>query len=111
MTTRLGRIDILVCNAASNPYFGPLAGICDEQFNKILENNIVSNHWLISMAVPEMLARKDGSIIIVSSIGACAGSTVLGAYAISKAADMQLTRNLAANSARTMCASTPSRRA
>jgi NAD(P)-dependent dehydrogenase (short-subunit alcohol dehydrogenase family) len=93
--SRLGPIDILVCNAASNPYYGPQAGISDDQFRKILDNNIVANHWLISMAVPEMMERKRGSIIIVSSIGGLRGSPVIGAYCISKAADMQLARNLA----------------
>src|SRR3979411_175293 len=91
----LGKIDVLVCNAASNPYYGPLGGISDEQFRKILDNNIVANNWLTSMVVPQMIERKDGAIIIVSSIGGLKGSTVLGAYAISKAADMQLARNLA----------------
>jgi len=90
-----GRIDVLVCNAASNPYYGPLGGISDDQFRKILDNNIVANNWLSSMVVPQMIERKDGSIIIVSSIGGLKGSTILGAYAISKAADMQLARNLA----------------
>jgi NAD(P)-dependent dehydrogenase (short-subunit alcohol dehydrogenase family) len=90
-----GQIDVLVCNAASNPYYGPQAGIADEQFRKILDNNIVSNHWLIAMVVPEMRARKAGSIIIISSIGGLRGSTLIGAYCISKAADMQLARNLA----------------
>ena len=90
-----GRIDILVCNAATNPYAGPMAGINDEQFGKILQNNVVSNHWLIQMVAPEMLERKDGSIVIVSSIGGLRGSPVIGAYNISKAADFQLARNLA----------------
>src|SRR2546423_3071974 len=90
-----GRIDVLVCNAASSAYYGPQGGISDDQFRKILDNNIVANNWLISMVVPQMIERKDGSIIIVSSIGGLKGSTVLGAYAISKAADMQLARNLA----------------
>ena len=90
-----GRIDTLVCNAASNPYYGPLAGIEDDQFRKILDNNIVANHWLIAMAAPQMVARREGSIIIVSSIGGLRGSAVIGAYCISKAADMQLARNLA----------------
>jgi NAD(P)-dependent dehydrogenase (short-subunit alcohol dehydrogenase family) len=90
-----GQVDILVCNAASNPYYGPQEGIADEQFRKILDNNIVSNHWLISMVVPEMRDRQSGSIIIVSSIGGLRGSSVIGAYCISKAADMQLARNLA----------------
>jgi NAD(P)-dependent dehydrogenase (short-subunit alcohol dehydrogenase family) len=93
---RLGRIDILVCNAASNPYYGPMGGISDEQFRKILENNVIANHWLIQMAAPEMIERKEGSIIIVSSIGGLTGSAVIGAYNISKAADFQLARNLAA---------------
>ena len=90
-----GRIDVLVCNAASNPYYGPQAGISDEQFRKVLDNNIVSNHWLIAMVAPEMRERKDGSIVIVSSIGGLRGTATIGAYAISKAADMQLARNLA----------------
>src|ERR1700712_5756287 len=90
-----GKIDTLVCNAASNPYYGPQAGIADDQFRKILDNNIVSNHWLIQMVAPEMIARRSGSIVIISSIGGLRGSPVIGAYCISKAADMQLARNLA----------------
>ena len=62
-----GQIDILVCNAATNPYAGPMAGITDEQFEKILQNNVISNHWLIQMVAPQMLERKDGSIILLSS--------------------------------------------
>ena len=90
-----GRIDILVCNAASNPYFGPMSGLPDDAFYKILHNNIVANHWLANLVLPEMAQRKDGAVIIVSSIGGLKGSSSLGAYAISKAADMQLARNLA----------------
>ena len=92
---QFGRIDVLVCNAASNPYYGPMAGIGDEQFRKILDNNVLSNHWLINMTVPQMIERKAGSIVIVSSIGGLRGSTTIGAYCISKAADLQLARNLA----------------
>ncbi|HEX7781543.1 MAG TPA: SDR family oxidoreductase [Sphingobium sp.] len=92
---RLGKIDILVCNAASNPYYGPMAGISDEQFRKIFDNNVLANHWLVQLVAPEMVARKDGAIIIVSSIGGLIGSDVIGAYNISKAADFQLVRNLA----------------
>ncbi len=93
---QLGRIDILVCNAASNPYYGPMSGISDDQFRKILENNVIANHWLIQMVAPEMIDRRQGSIIIVSSIGGLKASAVIGAYNISKAADFQLARNLAA---------------
>lgn len=94
-TRQLGKIDVLVCNAASNPYYGPLANIEDEQFRKILDNNVIANHWLINFTVPQMIERKDGAIIIVSSIGGLRGSPVIGAYNISKAADFQLARNLA----------------
>jgi NAD(P)-dependent dehydrogenase (short-subunit alcohol dehydrogenase family) len=90
-----GRIDILVCNAATNPYFGPMSGLSDEAFRKILDSNVISNHWLIQMVAPEMKARRDGAIIIISSIGGLRGSLVIGAYNISKAADFQLARNLA----------------
>jgi hypothetical protein len=96
-TTRaaLGPISILVCNAASNPYYGPMSGIGDDQFRKILDNNVLSNHWLIQMVAPDMIAARDGAIVIVSSIAGLRGSETLGAYGISKAADMQLVRNLA----------------
>lgn len=90
-----GKIDILVCNAATNPYYGPMAGISDEQFRKIFDNNVLSNHWLITMVAPEMAARRDGAIIIVSSVGGLVASDTIGAYNISKAADFQLVRNLA----------------
>jgi NAD(P)-dependent dehydrogenase (short-subunit alcohol dehydrogenase family) len=90
-----GKVDVLVCNAASNPYYGSQLDITDDAFNKILANNIVANNWLVSMVAPEMKERHDGAVIIVSSIGGLRGSTVIGAYCISKAADMQLARNLA----------------
>jgi NAD(P)-dependent dehydrogenase (short-subunit alcohol dehydrogenase family) len=90
-----GQIDVLVCNAASNPHYGSMATITDEQFRKILDNNVLANHWLITLVAPQMLARQDGSIILVSSVGGLKGSPVIGAYAISKAADFQLARNLA----------------
>ena len=73
-----------------------MGGIEDDQFRKIFENNVLSNHWLIQMVAPKMIERKDGAIVIVSSIGGLKGSTVLGAYCVSKAADFQLARNLAA---------------
>jgi NAD(P)-dependent dehydrogenase (short-subunit alcohol dehydrogenase family) len=90
-----GRIDILVCNAASNPHYGPLGEISDAQFRKIFDNNVLSNHWLVQMALPEMIRRRDGAIIIISSIGGLRGSPTIGGYNVSKAADMQLVRNYA----------------
>lgn len=92
---KLGRIDILVCNAAVNPYYGPMRDLPDSAFEKVLGVNIMSNHWLAHLVLPEMIERKDGSIIVVSSVGGLKGSGDLGAYCISKAADIQLVRNLA----------------
>ncbi|MFN3819651.1 SDR family NAD(P)-dependent oxidoreductase [Blastomonas sp.] len=92
---QLGPVDILVCNAASNPYYGPMSGISDDQFRKILDNNVLSNHWLVQMALPDMRAAGRGSVIIISSIGGMQGTASIGVYNISKAADFQLARNLA----------------
>ena len=90
-----GRVDILVCNAASNPYFGPLTGLPDELFTKIMHNNVLANLWLARRVAPGMSERRDGAILVISSIGGLRGDAWLGAYNMSKAADMQLVRNLA----------------
>jgi NAD(P)-dependent dehydrogenase (short-subunit alcohol dehydrogenase family) len=90
-----GKIDTLVCNAAVNPYFGPLAKIPDDAFEKIMNSNVKSNLWLCNLAIPGMAERGGGNCIIVSSIGGLRGSAMLGAYGISKAADFQLARSLA----------------
>ncbi|MBL8167694.1 MAG: SDR family oxidoreductase [Acidobacteria bacterium] len=90
-----GQIDILVCNAAVNPHYGPMATLSDDAFSKVMDSNVRSNWWLCNLVLPEMAERKDGSVIIVSSIGGLRGSLNLGIYAISKAADFQLARNLA----------------
>lgn len=90
-----GAIDVLVCNAAVNPYFGPAAGISDEAYDRIMGSNVRSNFWLANMAIPHMVDRGDSSVIVVSSIGGLRGSPTLGVYGLSKAADMQLCRNIA----------------
>ena len=92
---RYGRIDSLVCNAAANPYFGPMAGLTDEVFTKIMDINVRSTLWLCNLVIPEMAERRDGSVIVVSSVAGLKGTALLGAYAVSKAASMQLVRNLA----------------
>jgi NAD(P)-dependent dehydrogenase (short-subunit alcohol dehydrogenase family) len=92
---RHGPIDILVCNAAVNPYYGPLAEIPDEAYDRTMNSNVRSNLWLCQMVHADMAARRDGSIVIISSIAGVKGSATLGAYAISKAADFQLARSLA----------------
>ena len=90
-----GAIDVLVCNAAVNPYFGPLARIGDDAFDKIMASNVRSNLWLCNMVMPGMAERGGGAAIILSSIAGIKGTRLLGAYALSKAADSQLARNLA----------------
>ena len=93
---RWGRIDIAVSNAASNPYYGPLAAIPDEAFDKIFNNNVKSVLWLAAMTLPGMAERGGGSYISVGSIGGIIANTVIGAYGMSKAADHMLVKNLAA---------------
>jgi NAD(P)-dependent dehydrogenase (short-subunit alcohol dehydrogenase family) len=93
---RWGRIDIAVANAASNPYYGPLADIPDEAFDKIFANNVKSVLWLAAMTLPDMAKRGGGSFITIGSIGGLKANTVIGAYGMSKAADHHLVRNLAA---------------
>jgi NAD(P)-dependent dehydrogenase (short-subunit alcohol dehydrogenase family) len=90
-----GRIDILVCNAASNPVFGPMINAPDEAFDKIMLTNVKSVFWLANMVLPQMAARGGGAMIIISSIGALRGSSQLGLYATSKAAEAGLCRALA----------------
>jgi dehydrogenase/reductase SDR family member 4 len=93
--TRFGRLDILVCNAAVNPYFGPMAKMPDEAYDKIMHSNVRSNFWLCNMAAPHMVTSGGGSIIIVSSIGGRQGSPTLAVYGMSKAADSSLAMSLA----------------
>jgi NAD(P)-dependent dehydrogenase (short-subunit alcohol dehydrogenase family) len=90
-----GRIDILVCNAAVNPVYGPLRDITDEAFDKIMDANLRSNLWLCNLVIPGMAERGGGSVIFISSIAGLRGSDAIGAYGISKAAGFALARNLA----------------
>ena len=90
-----GRVDIVVCNAAVNPYYGPSLAMPDAPFEKVMNANILANIWLVQMVAEEMKARRDGAIILMSSIGGAFGTEVIGAYAVSKAAVRQVARNLA----------------
>jgi len=91
-----GRIDIMVCNAAVNPYYGPLGGLSDEAFDKVMNSNVKSNLWLANLVIPGMAERGGGSLIMVGSIAGLKANTIIGAYGISKAADHMLVKNLAA---------------
>lgn len=89
-----GGIDVLVCNAAVNPYYGPSIDMPDDAYDKVMNSNVRSNFWLCNMVLPQMAERGGGSIIIISSIAGLVGSSTLGVYGLSKAADMALARNL-----------------
>ena len=93
---QLGKIDILVCNAATNPYFGSIQNIPEKAIDKLMDNNIKSNILLCQMVIPEMVEREEGSIIIISSVGGLKASTVIGGYNVTKAADIMIVKNLAA---------------
>lgn len=90
-----GRIDILVCNAGVNPFFGTSAEMSDEVYDRIMNNNVKSNWWLCKMVLPQMAERHDGAVVVVSSVAGVQGTDRLGVYSLSKAADMQLVRNIA----------------
>ena len=92
---KLGKIDVLVCNAATNPYMGSMLDMPSDKFDKVMNNNIKSNQILSNLVLPDMIERMDGSIIIISSIAAIKGSPILGAYNISKAADVMIVKNIA----------------
>ena len=90
-----GRIDVLVCNAATNPVYGPTSEITDEAWDKIMETNVRSTFWLCNMVAPDMAQQGGGNIIVLSSIAGLRGNGVIGAYGVSKAAEAALVRNLA----------------
>ena len=89
-----GGIDSLICNAAINPYFGPMAEMGDDAWDKVMASNVRSNFWLCNMVLPQMAERGGGAIVIISSVAGLLGTAVIGAYGVSKAADMALARNI-----------------
>lgn len=93
---RLGPIDIVVGNAATNPFLGPMSEIPDDAYDKTMNTNVRSNHWLARMVAPDMVAKGGGSMIFTSSVGAFTASTTIGTYHVSKLALLGLVRNLAA---------------
>ena len=93
--SKLGSITTLVCNAGVNSFFGSMSEIDDESYDKTMNTNVKSNHWLINMVTPSMKESGGGSIMITSSIAAFHASETLGTYSISKLAVLGLVRNYA----------------
>jgi NAD(P)-dependent dehydrogenase (short-subunit alcohol dehydrogenase family) len=91
-----GSVDILVCNAAINPHYGPLEDLTNQVFERMMTNNVLSNLWLSRLVVPDMKAKREGSIIFISSTGGLKSSKVIAMYGVTKAADIALCRSLAA---------------
>ncbi|MEM9421676.1 MAG: SDR family oxidoreductase [Pseudomonadota bacterium] len=92
---QFGPVDVLVNNAAVNPAYGPSKDITDEQIDKIFDCNIKATHFLSHLCLPQMVERGGGAIVIISSISAFLGSSGIGMYGVSKAADLAVARNLA----------------
>jgi NAD(P)-dependent dehydrogenase (short-subunit alcohol dehydrogenase family) len=90
-----GRLDCMVSNAAVSPYFGPMTGLEDEAFDKLMNMNVRSSLWLAKLSKPHMETQGGGTIIIISSIAGIRAGGNLGGYAVSKAADFGLARALA----------------
>lgn len=92
---KLGRIDILVNNAAINPVYGPIENVEPEIFDKIMEVNVKAPWALSNLVLPHMQSNKKGSIINIASVEALTPGFGLGLYSTSKAALLMLTKNQA----------------
>jgi NAD(P)-dependent dehydrogenase (short-subunit alcohol dehydrogenase family) len=90
-----GGVDVLVLNAAINPYFGSMQEMSDDVFDKMIGTNLKAQLWLCKLVCPQMADRGKGAIVIISSIAALRGNSKQGMYGLCKAADIQLARNLA----------------
>lgn len=90
-----GRIDILVNNAAINPYYGPLEGSDEAVFDKIMEVNVKAPWLLSNLALPHMKEKGGGSIINISSVEGLRPGFGLGLYSATKSALIMLTKNQA----------------
>ena len=89
-----GRIDVLVNNAAINPFYGPLEAAGEEVFDKIMEVNVKAP-WLLSNLVQPHMKDEGGSIINIASVEGVHPGFRLGLYSMTKAALIMLTKNQA----------------
>jgi NAD(P)-dependent dehydrogenase (short-subunit alcohol dehydrogenase family) len=90
---RLGRVDVLVNNAGTNPVFGPVHEIDERAWDAIMNTNVKAVHVLSNFAREAMLEHGDGGAIVnVSSVGGLLASNVIGGYSVSKAAVIMLTQ-------------------
>jgi len=92
---KYGRIDILINNAGTNPYYGPIHKMPDNLYQKTMDININAAMTLSNLVYPIMKEQGGGSIIHVSSIEGLHASKLLTAYNISKTALLMLGKNQA----------------
>jgi NAD(P)-dependent dehydrogenase (short-subunit alcohol dehydrogenase family) len=90
-----GRLDVLVNNAATNPYFGPVIHAPESAFDKTFEVNVKGYFLMAQRAAQLMVAQGRGSIINISSIEGLSPSPMMGIYSMSKAAVVMLTKAMA----------------
>jgi len=104
---RWGGVDILVSNAAVNPYFGMTIDCPEEAWDRIFDTNVKASFLLSKLCVPEIRKRGGGNVVFVSSIAAYTPIPGLGPYSISKTALLGLTKalssELACDSIRVNC--------
>lgn len=91
----LGRVDIAVNNAATNPHFGPTLTADEGQWDKILDTNLKGVFRLCQAVAPHMEKQGGGKIINIASLAGLRPSPVMGVYGVSKAAVIMLTQVLA----------------
>jgi NAD(P)-dependent dehydrogenase (short-subunit alcohol dehydrogenase family) len=93
--THFGRLDILINNAATNPWFGPAADLPPEAFDKTVDVNLKGPYYMMARAVPLMVAGGGGSIVNVASIAALVSMSGQAVYGMTKAGLVSLTKSFA----------------
>ena len=94
-TERLGGLDILVNNAATSPYFGPLVGLDDARARKTVQVNQDAVLLWTRLAWQEAMSKRGGSVINMASVGGLSVEAGIGWYNVTKAAVIHLTRQFA----------------
>lgn len=90
-----GRLDVVVCNAAVNPVFAELQDITEDTWAKVMETNLTSVWRMAKAAFPHIAAQGGGAMVLLSSTASLQGTVTEGPYAVSKAAENHLARQLA----------------
>ncbi|MGA8015472.1 MAG: SDR family oxidoreductase [Candidatus Dormiibacterota bacterium] len=95
LVSGLGRLDVLVNDAATNPQFGPLLDAEEAAFDKVWDVNLKGAWRMSQLAVEAWMGERGGSIVNIASISGIRGDPLIGAYSVSKAALIGMTRVLA----------------